>query len=123
MAFDRQPQAGHGGDPGRVARHGHADPLGPDMAPRRIDPGDSSVLDAESGYLAVLDDVDAALIHSPRKSPGHRVVTHSAATPLQQAALDGKARVLEVEQRHQLADLLAVEQLGIDAVEAHGVAA
>ena len=38
-------------------------------------------------------------------------------------AQDGKARVLEIGEGDHGAHLLAVEQLGVDAVQAHGVAA
>jgi hypothetical protein len=50
-------------------------------------------------------------------------MAHRAAAPLQQAALDREARVVEIEEGIHRADLLAVEQFGIDAVQDHRVAA
>ena len=50
-------------------------------------------------------------------------MAHRAAAPLQQAALDREARIVEIEERHHLAHRLAVEQFGIDAVDPHGIAA
>ncbi len=59
----------------------------------------------------------------PGIAPGHGVVAHGAAAPLQQAALDREARVVEVQERRHGAHCVAVEQLGIDAVQPHRVAA
>ena len=78
---------------------------------------------ANAGDLAILDDVDAAHVGAARIAPHHRVMPRGAAAPLQQPALDREARVVEIEERHHAPHLLAVEQLGIDAVQPHGVAA
>ena len=50
-------------------------------------------------------------------------MAHGAGPPLQQAAPDGKARLARIiEIGQQLHHLAAVQQLGVDAVEAHDVA-
>ena len=53
----------------------------------------------EAGHLAVLDDVDAEIARRARIAPHHRVVARGAAAPLQQAAADREARVVEIEER------------------------
>src|SRR5690606_1270683 len=95
MAFDRQPQAGHACNPRGVASNCDADALGLEKSPRSFHPDHTPVLDAKAGDLAVLDDVDAALIRPAREAPGDGVVAHRAAAPLKQAALDGKTRVIK----------------------------
>ena len=46
-----------------------------------------------------------------------------AAAPLQQSAANREACVVEIQERHHLADGLLVEKFGVDAVNAHRVAA
>ena len=50
-------------------------------------------------------------------------MAHRAAALLQQPAVDGEAGIVEIDEGHELLDLVAVEQLGIDAVQPHGIAA
>src|SRR5437868_10694148 len=50
-------------------------------------------------------------------------MAHRAAAPLQEPARDREAGIVETQQWHQLAHCLAIEQFGIDAVEAHRIAA
>ncbi len=50
-------------------------------------------------------------------------MAHRAAALLEQSAADGKARIVEIDEGDELAHLLAVEQIGVDAEEPHGVAA
>ena len=89
VALDRQAQPGHRGDARRTAGDRHADLAGADRAARRLDAGDlPAVVAREAGDLAVLDDVDAALVGGARIAPDHRVVARGAAAALQQAALD-----------------------------------
>ena len=78
---------------------------------------------SNAGDFAILDDVDAATIGGAGKSPDHGVVAGGAAAALEEAAADREAGVGEIEIGEQRADSGFVEQLGIDAVEAHGVAA
>ena len=47
---------------------------------------------------------------------------HRAPAPLQKAAIDGKACIVEIEIRHHLAHPLPVEQFGIHPMQAHGIA-
>ena len=92
------------------------------MVPRgRVDPHHASVRNANAGNLAVLHDVDPAPIGGARIAPDDRIVPRRAAPALQQAALDRKARIIEVQIRHQAAHLLAIEQLRVDAMEPHRV--
>ena len=123
MAFDRQPQARQRPDARGVARDRKADLARPDRAARRVEPRDTAVADINAGHLAVLDDVDAAHIGAARIAPHHGIVPRRAAAPLQQAAVDREARVLEIEVRHHAAHALAIEQRGIDAMQPHRVAA
>ena len=97
--------------------------LGADEAAGRVDPEHAAVLDPDAGDLAVLHDVDAARIGSAGVAPGDGIVPHRAAAPLQEPAMDREAGVVEIEHRHAGAHALAVEQFGVDAVDAHGVAA
>ncbi len=88
-----------------------------------LDAGDAPILDAEAGRGAILDDVDAARIGAARIAPGDRVVAHRAAARLQQTAADGETGIVEIDEGDERLHLLAVEQLGIDAVQPHGIAA
>ena len=63
----------------------------------------------------MLNDIDAALVCRAREAPSDSVVTSCAASWLKQAAVDRKARVVHVQQRYHARDLIAIEQLGIDA--------
>src|SRR5208282_4566867 len=83
----------------------------------------AAVGDGDAGDLAVLQDVNAAPVGGTGKTPDHGVVPRGAAAPLQQAALDREARVVEVEVGVHGAHLGGVEQLGIDPVQPHRVAA
>ena len=59
------------------------------MKPRLVStPHDLAVLDPDARHFAVLDDVDAAAVGAARIAPGHRIMAHRAAAPLQEAALD-----------------------------------
>ena len=116
-------EAGHRRDARRIAGDGERHLLRADGPPRGLDADGAAALDLDAGDLAVLDDVDAERVGGAGVAPGDRVVAHRAAAPLQQPALDREARIVEVEHRRQPAHALGVEQLGIDAVEAHGVAA
>jgi hypothetical protein len=108
---------------GAVAGHRDGRALGQDAAPGRLDPGAAPLLDDESGGLAILDDVDAEGIRRPGVAPGHRVMARRAGTSLQQPAPDGKARVgRKIEIGQKLHHLAAIEELGVDAVEAHDIA-
>ena len=88
-----------------------------------LDAGAAPVLDDEARDLAILDDVDAEGIRRPGIAPGHGVMARRAGPALQQPAPDGKARIRrEIEIGQKLHHLAAVEELGVDAVEAHDIA-
>ena len=50
-------------------------------------------------------------------------MTDGAAALLQQSALNGEAGIVEIEKRQHRLDRGAVQQVGIDAVQPHGIAA
>ena len=94
------------------------------ICPRVVStPATRAVLDNETGDLAILHDVDAAVAGAARIAPGDGVVPRGAAALLQQAALNRKARIVEIEEWQHGANLLAIEQIGIDAVQSHRIAA
>jgi hypothetical protein len=123
VALDGKSQSCHGGDAGRIAGTGERDLLRRDVALLRLDSEDAPLADAKTGRGAILDDVDAAAVSRAGVAPGDGIVAHRAAAGLKQAASDGEARIVEIDERHQRAHLLAIEQLGIDAVQPHGIAA
>lgn len=49
-------------------------------------------------------------------------MAHRATAPLQETTLDGKTRVGEIEEGIHRLHVMGVEQLGIDAIDPHGVA-
>ena len=68
-----------------------ADALRLDGAARGFDALDPAVIDDEAGDLAILDDVDAALVGGAGIAPGNRVVARGAAAPLHRRANNGIA--------------------------------
>ena len=125
MALDRQAQAGHRRDPRRAAGHRHADLAGADLAARGLDAGHLAVgVAGKAGDFAVLDDVDAERArphgHSPRPRR-HAAPCRRAAA----AARPGSGKRALSKFRNGIIFLTAasVEQFGVDAVDAHGVAA
>ncbi len=85
VALDGQAQARHRRDLGGAPGAGEADLLRADEAARRLHAEHAPALDANARDLAVLDDVDAALVRRAGIAPRHGVVAHRAAAPLQQA--------------------------------------
>lgn len=68
--------------------------------------------------------VDAQTVRAAGKAPGDRIVPCRTAARLQQAADDGEPRIVaEIQHRRIPPNLFPVQQLGIDAVQAHRVAA
>ncbi len=94
------------------------------MAPRVVStPTMRLAFAQEAGHLAVLDDVDTAIARGARIAPDDGIVPGRAAARLQEPALDRETRIVEVEKRQPAAYAIGIEQLGIDAMQAHGVAA
>src|SRR5580658_7492173 len=106
-----------------MSRRGEPELAAGDGAARGLDAAHRAVLDANPGDGAVLQNVDAARVGGAGKTPGDRVVAHRAAAPLQESAADRKARIVEIEERHHAAHRVAIEELDVDAMHAHGVAA
>ena len=107
-----------------MAGDGHADLLRPDRAARGFHADDGAARIAhEAGQFAILNDVDAAIGRAARITPDHCVVPRGAAAALQQPAHDRKPRMIIIEKGRQLAHRRAVEQLGIDAMQPHRIAA
>jgi hypothetical protein len=72
----------------------------------------------------LLNDVDAACIRAARITPRDRIVAGDTARGLQESAHDRIARGRRaIEQGHPGGDFFAGEQLGVDAVEPHRIAA
>src|SRR5690606_11665654 len=116
--LDGEAHAGGLGDLGGVPGRGERDLPGVDPAAGRLDADGAAVLDDHLGDLAVLDDVHAHLVGLAGERPGDVVVLGDAGAGLVGAAEDGVADVLgDVEDRHDLLDLLRVEPLGVHAVE------
>ena len=100
----------------------HADLAGADVAAAGLDAAHPAAFDPKAGDLAVLDHVDAAQVGGAGIAPGDGVVARGAGAALQQAAIDREAHVVEVEER-RVADLVAVQQFGVDALQPDRVAA
>ena len=94
------------------------------MKPRRgFDADHPAGLASNAGDLAILDDVDPALIGAAGIAPGHGIMADGAAAALQEPALDRKAGILEIEERKHGFDRASIEQLGVDAMQPHGISA
>src|SRR6201995_5903245 len=106
-----------------MTRHGDRGAAGQDSAPVCFNTGDGAVLDHKTGDFTSLDDVDTERGSGSRIAPCHRVVPHCTGAALQQSAVDWKSCFVRVIQiRQHLHDVAAVEQLRVDAVQAHDVA-
>src|SRR5712672_248693 len=89
----------------------------------RVDAGDRASLHADAQNFAILHNIDAAPVSTPRITPHHGIVSRSAAPALQQSAAYGKARIVKIEIGRIAAHAGLVEELRIDAMNAHGIAA
>src|SRR3546814_7849485 len=103
-----------------MARHRHAYRVAADRAEAGLHAAYVAVLDDEAFNLAVLDDVDAQRRCRAGVAPGDGVMPGRASAWLVQAAENRKARRL-VKTGNVGADARFVMQVGIDAVEAHGI--
>ena len=122
VALDRQPQAGHRGQPRTVSSDRDCDLVRVNVAARCRDAGYAASGSHDPDDLAVLDDVDASVACGARVTPRDCVVADRAAAPLKQAALYGKPRRLEIQKGIESSYRFGVDQFGIDAMDAHGVA-
>ena len=66
--------------------------VGADHAARRDHGADFALLDLHAGDFTILDDVRAQGVSRARVAPGHGIMPHRAAAPLQQPALNRKPR-------------------------------
>ena len=108
----------------RVAGDREPHPFDLDRPPGGLHPGDAAPVDTEAHDLAVLHDVDPESVRRARVAPRHRVVARDPATPLEEAPEHRKPGVVRgVEERHVLRDPPPVEELRVDPVEPHPVAA
>ena len=123
MGLDRKLDPGHRGNLRRAARDDDADPARPDAPARGLDARDAPALDLDASDLALLDEVHATLAGRASVAPGHSIVARGAAARVVEPAVDGVARLLEVEIGQELAHPLLVQKLGVVALVDHGVAA
>src|SRR5260370_30363746 len=118
MTLDRQVETNHLCKDRAVTGGAERDLIRGDQAAVRVDTTDAAALEIETGYLAVLDQVDTHRVRLARESPGDVVVLCDAASPLQGASDDGAANVRrDVDDRAEGFDLLRGEQLGLDPVQ------
>src|SRR5487761_968814 len=106
-----------------MSGHRYGDSIRQDPPAGRLDPMHAARVQKESGDLAAFDDIDTAGIGGAGIAPSDGVVADGTCPPLQQPAADRKAgrrRVVEV--RQETLYLAAIQQLGLDPVEAHDVA-
>src|SRR5690349_9018699 len=92
--------------------------------PGGVDARNLAVPHHKSLHFAVLDDVDAQRVCRSCVTPCDSIMTSGAGTALKEGAPDrkaGLARIVEIGQ--ELHYLAAVEELGVDPIEAHDVAA
>ena len=94
-----------------------------DRAATRLYARDPVAAFEKPGHLAVLDDVDSEAVGGARVAPSDGIVARGARARLEETAVDRKASVLRiVEEGQEALDVLALQELGIDAVESHRVA-
>src|SRR5215213_11149377 len=123
VAFERQLHACHPCHLRGIACCRKSELSAFDEAPARLHAFHSASLDPNAFDLAILDDVNATAVCAARIPPCNRIMTHGAAAPLQYGAADGKARIVEIEERNHAPHLFAVEKFTVDAVNAHRIAA
>ncbi len=123
MALDRQAHPGHGSDlaraPGCHDRHF----LGPDRPTRGLYAAHPAVLDVDAGDLALLDQINTALVRAARIAPCHRIMPRGAAAPVQQPAVDGKTAIVVIQIGQQFAQAVAAQEFRIVALVNHHIAA
>src|SRR5665213_871265 len=107
-----------------MARYGDSGPARANASTTRLHSQHAPAFNQKAGHFAVLYDVDSQGVGCACVSPCDRVVARRARTPLQQAAPNRKTyigRIIQIrEQAHHLAP---IEELGVDTVQAHDVAA
>ena len=124
MRFNRQLQPGHRRQSARIARDSQSDFFRVDHPATGVDPDHPVSVDANAGNLTVLNDVDTQCVCSTRISPSNCVMPSGTSAFLQQSAknrVTGISRTVQV--RHLPSDLIRQQQLGVDPVQSHGVAA
>ena len=95
-----------------------------DEALRGVDTRDGAVDGPYTRHGALLDDVDPAGVRRTRVAPSHGVVADRAPARLQEAAQDREARFRRaIEVGNPSRDVVARQELRVDAVEPHRVAA
>ncbi len=88
-----------------------------------FDASDPAIVATNARDLAILDYVDAAHVSAASIAPSNRIMAHGAAALLQKSAPNREAGIVIVEEWQHLAHRGAIEKVGIDAVQAHGIAA
>src|SRR6202035_4147557 len=99
VALDRQPQSRKTRNTRGAAGDRHPNLVGAKGAAGSFHADDARTFAQEPRHLAILDDVDAEVACGARVTPHHRVVACGATAPLQETAVDWKARILVIEKR------------------------
>ena len=124
VRLDGKLQSRHRGDVAGMPGDGEPELRRRDEALRGVDTRDGAVVDPDPGHGALLDDVDAAGVRRTRIAPSHGVVADRAPARLQEAAQDREARFRRaIEVGDPPRDVVARQELRVDAVEPHRVAA
>ena len=123
VALDRQLQSRHRREARGISRHRQAHRVRRDEAREVSTPLTRSAVSADAGHFAVLDDVNAVRAGAAGVTPGDRIMAHGAAAPLQEAAENRVAAVVQVHQRHQRLHLRAADGLRVHTEQAHLVGA
>ena len=123
VAFNRQAHPGHCSDLTRAACRHNRHLLGPDRPARGLHAADLTILDVDAGHFALLDQIDPALVRTPRVAPCHGIMPCGAAAPMQQPAVDGETPVVVIQIGQQLAQGFAVQKFRIVALVDHRIAA
>ena len=104
MAFERQLETGQARHLGGVAGRGEPELAAFDEALAGLDADHPAAVDAGCRETSQFWMMSAPRpVGAARVAPGDGVMPHRSAAPLQEAAVNGEARVVEIEKRHELA--------------------
>src|SRR5882762_4142208 len=85
MTLDRQVEADHSREHGRMTRRAEGDLVRRDQSAVGVDAADAIAREVEAGDLTVLKEIDSHLVRLTRESPGDVIMLGDPATTLQRA--------------------------------------